>query len=144
LDRWQRVLDVNLHGTMYTDRVVARQMIAAGVPGTIVNIASGAAKVPMRNSAAYCCTKAGVVMLTRCLGMELARHEIRVNAIAPGPVQTPMTEASILGNERRYRAFMRGQSIRRMGQPREIADTALFLSCDESSYYTSQVFFPTG
>jgi glucose 1-dehydrogenase len=140
---WQRVIDVNLNGVMYTDRAVARRMIAAGGGGTIVNIASGAAAVPIRRTAEYCVSKAGVLMLTKCLALELAPYQVRVNSIGPGLIETPMTEA-LRSNEERLAAFLRGTPLARTGQPLDIANTALFLSNDESSYFTGQILFPVG
>jgi NAD(P)-dependent dehydrogenase (short-subunit alcohol dehydrogenase family) len=142
-ERWRHTLDVNLNGVMYCDRAVARHMIERGGGGTIVNVASGAAKLPTNGNGEYSVSKAGVWMLTKCLALELAPHQIRVNAIAPGLIDTPMT-ASIMERPSTVEAFMRGTPLGRVGQPLDIANTALFLSCDESSYYTGQMLEPVG
>jgi NAD(P)-dependent dehydrogenase (short-subunit alcohol dehydrogenase family) len=142
-ERWQHTLDVNLNGVMYCDRAVARHMIQRGGGGTIVNVASGAAKIPTNGNGEYSVSKAGVWMLTKTLALELAPQQIRVNAIAPGLIDTPMT-ASIMERESAVEAFMRGTPLGRVGQPLDIANTALFLSCDESSYYTGQMLEPVG
>jgi NAD(P)-dependent dehydrogenase (short-subunit alcohol dehydrogenase family) len=142
LGDWERVLAVNLTGVMLTDRAVARAMIAGG-GGTIVNIASTAARVPLPGAADYNVSKAGVAMLTNVLAMELVSHEIRVNAIGPGFVETPMTQA--MQDDASGREMMLGMTpMGRLGTPREMADTALFLACGESSYMTGQTLYPNG
>jgi NAD(P)-dependent dehydrogenase (short-subunit alcohol dehydrogenase family) len=143
LPDWQRVLDVNLTGVMLTDRAVARRMIAAGRPGTIVNIASTAARLALRGAGDYCVSKAGVAMLTHVLAMELIAHNIRVNAIGPGFIETPMTQG--MQDDAEGRAMMLGMTpMQRLGTPREMANTALYLACDESSYTTGATLYPNG
>lgn len=143
VDDWQRVMDVNLTGVMLANQQAAKAMIASGNGGTIVNIASAAAKVPLRGGVDYCVSKAGVWMLTKAFALEVADHGVRVNAIGPGFIETPMTE--------RMRASSEGVGLmeamtpmRRLGEPTEIANTALFLSSQESSYITGQILFPAG
>jgi NAD(P)-dependent dehydrogenase (short-subunit alcohol dehydrogenase family) len=143
LEYWEKVLAVNLTGTMLTDRAVARRMVAAGRPGAIVNIASAAAVMPLPGSSDYCVSKAGVAMLTKVLALELAGHGIRVNAIGPGVIATPMIAAT-LADEARRRRVEEDTPLGRLGEPEDIAATALFLVSDESSFMTGQVLFPTG
>jgi NAD(P)-dependent dehydrogenase (short-subunit alcohol dehydrogenase family) len=140
---WEKVLSVNLTGVMLTDKAVARRMIAGGRPGSIINIASGAAKIPLPGAADYCVSKAGVWMLTKVLALEVARHQIRVNAIGPGFIETPMT-ASMRADEQRVRQLVSGIPLGRLGQPSDIANTALFLASDEASYFTGEIIFPDG
>lgn len=143
LSAWERVLAVNLTGVMLTDRAAARAMIAAGIRGTLVNIASTAARVPLPGAADYNVSKAGVAMLTHVLAMELVGHGIRVNAIGPGFIETPMTQA--MQDNPESREMMVGMTpMGRLGTPREMANTALFLACDESSYTTGQTLYPNG
>lgn len=140
---WQRVLDVNLTGVMLTDRAVARAMIALKQPGTIVNIASTAARVALPGAADYCVSKAGVAMLTNVLAIELIPHNIRVNAIGPGFIETPMTQS--LQDDPEGREMMIAMTpIGRLGTPLEMANTALYLACDESSYTTGATLYPNG
>jgi NAD(P)-dependent dehydrogenase (short-subunit alcohol dehydrogenase family) len=140
---WQRVLDVNLNGVMLTDRAVARHLIAQGSGGSIVNLASGNGKVPIAGGSDYSVSKAGVIMLTQVLALELARYGIRVNAIGPGFTETPMTEA-VLADEEQRRRLERRTPLGRVGQPLDVANTALFLASDESSFMTGKVLFPDG
>lgn len=140
---WEKVLAVNLTGVMLSDRAVIRRMIELGTRGSVVNIASGAAKLPFAGAADYCVSKAGVWMLTKTLALEVAAHGIRVNAIGPGFIETPMTAAMRSDPERRDQ-ILRGTPLGRLGQPEDIANTALFLLSDESSYFTGQILHPDG
>ena len=88
---WRRVLDINLTGVMLTARAAAQAMIGLESPGSIISIASVAGRVPLAGAAEYSVSKAGVIMLTQVLARELADHGIRVNAIGPGFIETPMT-----------------------------------------------------
>src|SRR5690606_23639393 len=88
-DDFRTVLEVNLLGVLHTDRALARQMIKQGEGGSIVNIASTAGKIPLAGAAPYCVSKAGVLMLTQVMGLELAPLGIRINAVGPGYTETP-------------------------------------------------------
>lgn len=140
---WERVLKINLTGVMLTDRAVARHMIEAGIKGSIINIASVAARVPLPGAADYNVSKAGVEMLTKVLAMELVGHGIRVNAIGPGFIETPMTQGTRDDPEGRAR-ILALTPMGRLGKALEIANTAVFLASDESSYFTGQTLFPSG
>jgi NAD(P)-dependent dehydrogenase (short-subunit alcohol dehydrogenase family) len=139
---WEKVINVNLTGVMMCDRAAARHMIDGG-GGSIINIASGAAKIPLAGSAEYCVSKAGVWMLTKVLALEVARDNVRVNAIGPGFIETPMT-ASIRANEEARQRIANSIPMRRLGLPEDIANAALFLASDESSYFTGEILFPDG
>ena len=143
VDDWQRVLDVNLTGVMLTNQLAARAIIAAGNGGTIVNIASAAAKVPLRGGVDYCVSKAGVWMLTKAFALEMADLDVRVNAIGPGFIETPMT-ARMRESQDGVDVMTAMTPMGRLGEPAEIANTALFLSSPESSYMTGQILFPAG
>ena len=143
VEYWEKVLAVNLTGVMLTNRAVARVMLAQGEGGSIVNISSGAAKAPIRGMADYCVSKAGVWMMTRCLALELAPSGIRVNTVAPGLIDTPMTLAVTTDEERRQRRI-ESIPLNRLGEPSDIAESALFLLSDQSSYITGQILHPDG
>jgi NAD(P)-dependent dehydrogenase (short-subunit alcohol dehydrogenase family) len=143
LDSWQRVLDVNLTGVMLTDRAVARHMAERGDGGTIVNIASMAAVTALKGSADYCVSKAGVWMLTKCLAIELARYQVRVNAVGPGYIKTSMSGSSFT-HQPWVDARVAETPLRRLGEPLDIANACLYLSCDESSFVTGEIIFPDG
>lgn len=143
VEYWEKVLAVNLTGVMMTDRAIANRMIAQGGGGSIINIASGAAKIPLPGAADYCVSKAGVWMLTKVLALEVAEHGIRVNAIGPGYTETPMT-ASMSADEVRKQQLLASIPLHRLGQPEDISNTALFLASDESAYFTGEILFPDG
>lgn len=143
VERFTRVLDVNVTGVMLTDRALARQMLAQGTGGAIVNIASTAAKIPLAGASPYCVSKAGVWMLTKVLALELAQKGIRINAVGPGYTATPMV-AGIEDNESAYGFAMSITPMQRMGTPEEIANACLFLASDESSFFTGQMLHPAG
>ena len=134
--RWQKVLDVNLTGVMICAREAARQMIAEGHGGTIVNFASIAAYGPVPTIADYCVSKAGVVMLTKCLAAEVGNAGIRVNAVAPGPIETGMTQSLLESGRLQQQAA--ALPLGRVAQPEEVASVVLFLSSDQSSYITGK------
>jgi NAD(P)-dependent dehydrogenase (short-subunit alcohol dehydrogenase family) len=142
IDQFRRVMDVNLYGVLFTDRAVAGWMLANGRPGSIINIASIAAHLPLPGGA-YSISKAGVWMLTKTIALEVAQAGIRVNAIGPGWIETPMT-AALREDEARLRWAMSLTSMNRIGQPAEIAATALFLASDDSSYFTGEILRPSG
>src|SRR5215471_2341989 len=112
---WDRIMDVNLLGTVYCAQAAARHMTRQR-SGRIVNIASIAGAIPRLNAAAYGVSKAGVRMFTKCLALELARHGVTVNAVAPGPIDTPMLGPE---SDQRIRArFLAGTpEIFRLGVP---------------------------
>jgi len=141
---WDRILDVNLLGTVYCAQAAARHMIRQG-SGRIVNVASVAGAVPRINAAAYGVSKAGVRMFTKCLALELARHGVTVNAVAPGPIDTPM-----LGPEgdqavrARFVAgtpeiFRLGVPIGKLGQPEDVASAIAYLASEEAHHLTGVI-----
>lgn len=135
---WTQVIGVNLTAPMLVCRAALPAMREAG-RGTIVAIASGAALRPLPERTAYCAAKAGVVMFCKSLSIELAADSIRVNAICPGIIDTPMWRASWEGAaepEAELARILDRYVIRRVGQPEEIAAAALFLTSEESSYMT--------
>src|SRR5262245_49021963 len=141
-DRFRAVVEVNLYGVLHSNRAVARWMVANNRGGSLVNLGSIMSKMPSAGGA-YSVSKAGVWMLTTCLAQELAPHGIRVNAIGPGFIETPMT-ALLRGDEARSRWAMAMTPMGRFGAPEEVASTALFLASDESSFFTGEILHPSG
>lgn len=138
---WQKVLDVNLTGTLLAIQSCLPHMLEHG--GSIVTIASIAAKRPDAGPLAYCVSKAGVWMLTKSAAQLLGPLGIRVNAIGPGYIATNMThildeQPDLLG------AIGTEIPLGRIGAPAEIANTALFLASDEASYFTGEILHPDG
>jgi NAD(P)-dependent dehydrogenase (short-subunit alcohol dehydrogenase family) len=141
-EQFRRVVDVNLYGVLFSNRAVARWMLAHHRRGSIINLGSIMSKMPSPGGA-YSVSKAGVWMLTKCLAQELASEGIRVNAIGPGFIETPMT-ATLRADAARSRWAMGMTPMGRFGAPEEVAATALFLASDEAAYFTGEILHPSG
>ena len=141
---WQRVIDVNLTGTLLAMQACAAKMIESKRPGSIITIASIAAKHPDAGPVAYTVSKAGVWMLTKKAARELAGANIRVNAIGPGFIETNMTSIIQMLPEDRKAQLSGNIPMGRVGQPAEVANVALFLASDEASYVTGTIIHPDG
>jgi 2-deoxy-D-gluconate 3-dehydrogenase len=140
---WDAVLDTNLKGLFFYSREAAAEMIAEGHGGKIVNIASVDAFHPTGFLAPYDASKAGVVMVTRALALELGAHNVCVNAIAPGAILTPGS-GSPTPADARYSAFVERIPLGRMGTPDDVARVALFLASSAADYVTGSVLVVDG
>ena len=139
-EEWHRMIGVHLNGTFFCTRE-ALKLMAQENRGAIINMSAVAALAGLPMSPHYGAAKAGILGFTRSVAHEVASRNIRVNAICPGWVDTPMMEEF----PRRFRALTTSNvPLGRWGEPREIATTALFLACDDSSYYTGQWLSPNG
>lgn len=139
---WDRVLGVNLKGSCFCAQAVARRMIAAGRPGSIINLASGAAFRGSPRGVHYCASKGGIVAMTRQMALELAPHRIRVNAIAPGLTDTAQPRYGM--NETEIAAAARAVPLGRIAAPEDIAQTAVFLASDNAAQVTGQTWHVNG
>ena len=140
-DEWRKVLSTNLDGAFLCSQRAARRMVDAGSGGRIVNITSVHEHVPRIGASAYCASKGGLGLLTKVMAMELAEHGIRVNAVAPGEISTPMT-----GDEDADPTTIEKPNLPlgRPGHAREIANFVVFLASEKSSYATGQSFVVDG
>ena len=134
---WKRVIEINLIGTYHACLAVARSMAAKKSGGSLITISSVAAARPSRGASAYGAAKGGVVALTKALAVDLADRGIRVNSIAPGPVETGMARSEHRSETRVM--FERMIPMHRYARAEEIASAALFLACDESSYVSGSI-----
>jgi NAD(P)-dependent dehydrogenase (short-subunit alcohol dehydrogenase family) len=138
-ESWDRVLSNNLRSVYLTCRAAIPHMSRKG--GSIINTASTLGVVAMRDAAAYCAAKGGLVQLTRAMALDHAPDRIRVNVICPGVVDTPMwrQRRDREGRPLDRRAFEDLHPLRRMGTPEDVAALVLYLASDESSWMTGSV-----
>jgi 2-hydroxycyclohexanecarboxyl-CoA dehydrogenase len=144
---WQRVIDINLLGVMRVTHAALPGFIENG-GGRIVNIASEAGRVGSSGSAAYSAAKGGVIAFTKTIAREGARYSVLCNAIAPGPIDTPLlnrapAELGELG-QKVVDVMVGSTALRRMGSPDEIASVVAFLCSDDASYITGQALGVSG
>jgi NAD(P)-dependent dehydrogenase (short-subunit alcohol dehydrogenase family) len=140
---WDKTFEVNLKGYFWCTRELARHCIGRDAPGAVVNISSVLGKRAAPLQGAYGMTKAAVISMTRTLAMELGAAKIRVNAIAPGLIDTRLASA-LVHDETISQHWMSKTPIGRVGKPEEIAAAALFLASDEASYLTGEVITVDG
>jgi len=146
-EMWDRVLGVNLRGTIAVTHAVLTGMQERG-RGRIVNVASEAGRVGSQGSAIYSAAKAGVIGLTKTVARESARYGITCNAVAPGPIETPllMGAPDQLGDlgRRLVDGMVAATAMRRIGQPGEVAAAVAYLASDDASYVTGQTLGVSG
>jgi NAD(P)-dependent dehydrogenase (short-subunit alcohol dehydrogenase family) len=138
LENWQRVIDINLKGVFLGLKHGIKAMLQHG-GGSIINNASVAGLVGFPNIVAYCASKGGVVQLTRTAALEYATANIRVNCLCPGVIDTPMVERFTQGNVDARTQLNAMEPVGRLGRAREVAELALFLASDRSSFITGAV-----
>jgi len=139
-----RVLDVNFKGVLYACQDAARAMLAQQIPGSIITMASGAVDTGGPGLLCYGAAKAAVVQLTKTLANEVGRHGIRVNAVAPGWIRTPMTDRHGATQAQTETFMARMSPLGRVGEPEDVAHTVLHLASDASSFTTGQILRPNG
>lgn len=144
VDEFRTVMDVNLVGTFLAIQACAAKMVELGSGGSIVTIASIAAKNPNAGPLAYTASKSAVWMLTKKLGTMLASANIRINAVGPGFIETNMTQVFDMMPADQLAAFMSTIPLGRRGQPEDIAATAAFLCSDDAGYFTGEILHPSG
>jgi NAD(P)-dependent dehydrogenase (short-subunit alcohol dehydrogenase family) len=136
-EQWGRAIAVNLNGVFLGTQIAARHMVSRGGGGRIIQISSIAAKNFLPNCANYCASKAGVIGFTREAARELAPHNITVNAVCPGVIETEMTAAA-RANPAMMEKWMREIPAKRLGQVEEVAALVAFLASPEAGYITAQ------
>jgi 2-hydroxycyclohexanecarboxyl-CoA dehydrogenase len=140
-DDWDRAISVNLYGVLHTCKAVLPIMAAQG-SGAVVNLGSDAGRVGSSGEAVYSAAKGGVIAFTKSLAREMARHQVRVNCVCPGPTDTALF-ASFAGPKLRE-ALTKAIPFRRLGQPADVANVVAFLASDEAAFVTGQTVSVSG
>jgi NAD(P)-dependent dehydrogenase (short-subunit alcohol dehydrogenase family) len=142
-EEWSRVIDVNITGVFLVAQAFGRHLVAAGKAGAIVNLASTMGVQAAPNRAAYAASKHAVVGLTKEMAMELGEKNIRVNAVGPGVIRTPLTERYFQDAD--YAEQIRSiHALHRWGEPPEVARAILFLASEEASFCTGTTLLVDG
>jgi glucose 1-dehydrogenase len=142
-ESFDKVIDINLKGVFYGTREAGKYMAENNINGSIINMSSILGEVGFKGSISYCISKGGVVQLTKASAIDLAKKDIRVNAIGPGFIKTVMTK-ELLKNPDFNKLVTNSTPMGRVGEPQEIANLATFLASDKASYITGQIMFADG
>ena len=143
LDDFRKVIDINLTGTFLSIQRAAKSMIAHNIKGSVVNMSSINAQVAIPQIPAYCASKGGVMQLTKATALALAPHNIRVNAVGPGSIDTAML-AGVNANPDAMKMVMSRTPLQRLGSAREIGDVVAFLASEKASYITGETIYVDG
>ena len=136
-----RILDINIKGPYLVSKHTLP--LVRESKGTIINISSGLGIVPEPESPAYCSTKAAIIMLTKCMAQQYASEGVRVNAVLPGPIDTPLLHASFDTPEAIEESAQKNP-MKRIGKPEEVANVVAFLASDQASYVTGALYTVDG
>lgn len=145
-DLWDKIISINLNGPLNTHKAVLPGMVERG-GGRVVNIASDAARVGTATEAVYSACKGGMISFTKSIARELARSGVLLNAVCPGPTNTPMMQQVLGEGEQAVKwkdAMVRGIPLRRMGEPEDYAGIVAFLASSDASYITGQAISVSG
>ena len=144
-EEWDRTLDINLKGYFLCAQACVKEMVKqkSGVIVNIASVAMGQQGVGMSNIVHYCASKGGIAGMTEALAVELAPYNIRVNAISPGMIETPMI-SSIKQDSKTVEAMLAKVPMRRVGKPEEVSNLVLFLASEVSSYMTGSTVIIDG
>ncbi len=140
---WDKVIAINLTGPFLCSQRAAKQMVAQGGGGRIINMSSVHEDLPMPTNSPYCAAKGGLRMLMRTIAVELAPHGITVNNIAPGAIDTPM-DSPLKADAAKMKALLAEIPLHRMGKPHEVAALCVFLASEAGAYITGSTYFIDG
>ena len=142
-EQYEKVLEINLKSTFFGTQLAAKQMIAQGGGGRIINVSSVHEDWPMPGNTPYCLSKGGMRMLTRTAGVELAPHGITVVGVGPGAVDTPINKETV-ADPAKLKTLDAAIPVGRLAEPSEVADVVAFLASDAASYVTATTIFVDG
>lgn len=140
-ETWDRIVQINLYGVFNTCKKVLPIMTAQG-SGSVINLGSDAGRVGSSGEAVYSAAKGGVIAFTKATARELARSQVRVNCVCPGPTDTALFAS--IGGEKLREALERAIPLRRLGQPEDLANAVAFLASEEASFITGQTVSVSG
>jgi 2-hydroxycyclohexanecarboxyl-CoA dehydrogenase len=140
---WDRILAINLYGVLHTCHAVLPLMAAQG-SGRVVNLASDAGRVGSSGEAVYSAAKGGVIAFTKTAAREMARHQVGVNCVCPGPTDTALFASVVEENPKLRDALVKAIPLRRLAQPTDLAHAVAFLASDEAAYITGQTLSVSG
>ena len=143
LDAFERVINVNLRGVFHAIQRAANAMVESKIEGAIVNMSSINAVVSIPAIPAYCASKGGVMQITKAAALALAPHNIRVNAVGPGSIDTEMM-AGVNANPEAMKMVMSRTPLKRVGSAQEIGDVVAFLASKKASYITGETIYVDG
>jgi 2-hydroxycyclohexanecarboxyl-CoA dehydrogenase len=140
---WDRVIAINLYGVLNTSKAVLPIMAEQG-HGSVVNLASDAGRVGSSGEAVYSAAKGGVIAFTKATAREMARHQVNVNCVCPGPTDTALFASMGGDNPKLREALVKAIPFRRLAQPEDLANMVAFFASDEASYITGQTVSVSG
>ena len=140
-ETWDRILGINLYGVLNTSKKVLPIMAAQG-SGKVVNLGSDAGRVGSSGEAVYSAAKGGVIAFTKAVAREMARSQVNVNCVCPGPTDTALFAS--MGGDKLREALTKAIPFRRLGQPEDLANAVAFLASDEASFITGQTVSVSG
>ena len=140
---WDKVIAINLYGVLNTSKVVLPVMVEQG-SGAVVNIGSDAGRVGSSGEVVYSAAKGGVIAFTKAIAREMARSQIRVNCVCPGPTETALFASMGGDNPKLREGLTRAIPFRRLGQPADLANAVVFYASDDASFITGQTVSVSG
>ena len=142
-DLWPRIIGINLYGVLNTSKAVLPIMAEQG-SGSVVNISSDAGRVGSSGEAVYSAAKGGVIAFTKSMAREMARKQVRVNVVCPGPSDTQLFAEFAGDNDKLREALTKAIPLRRLGQPEDVAGAVAYFASDDSTYVTGQTVSVSG
>lgn len=140
-ETWDRIIGINLYGVLNTSKKVLPIMAAQG-SGSVVNIGSDAGRVGSSGEAVYSAAKGGVIAFSKATAREMARSQVNVNCVCPGPTDTALFAS--MGGDKLREALIKAIPFRRLGQPEDLANVVAFLASDEAGFVTGQTVSVSG